>query len=370
MKILIDIGHPAHVHYFRNALKILETKGHTILITTRDKDVTLALLKNYRFNYVCTGKSLKGKIRKAYSLIRNELIILFSAIKFKPDIFLSFFSPFAAHVGFILNKPIIAFTDTEYAPINIFLAKPFTDAILTSSSFKLDLGRNHLRFDSNMELCYLHKNYFIPDASVLDDLDLCKDDIYFILRFAAFNANHDYNSEGFRKEYIPQLIKRLEQYGRILISSEIKLDKELQKYQFSIPPEKYHSLLFYSSMYIGESTTSAEEAGILGVPALTFERITVKGQQYSSTEFIGVLDELQQKYGLVYCFHDEEALLKKIDELLKDDVSKLKSEWLKKSESFNKEKIDLTALTVWFIENYPDSKKILEENSNYQSRFK
>jgi predicted glycosyltransferase len=28
MKVLIDIGHPAHVHFFRNAIRELEGRGH------------------------------------------------------------------------------------------------------------------------------------------------------------------------------------------------------------------------------------------------------------------------------------------------------------------------------------------------------
>ena len=33
-------------------------------------------------------------------------------------------------------------------------------------------------------------------------------------------------------------------------------------------------------------------------------------------------------------------------------------------------KIDVTAFMVWFVENYPDSVKIMRENSDYQLRFK
>ena len=28
MRILIDIGHPAHVHYFRNFVRAMEERGH------------------------------------------------------------------------------------------------------------------------------------------------------------------------------------------------------------------------------------------------------------------------------------------------------------------------------------------------------
>lgn len=370
MRILVDIGHPAHVHYFRNALKILESNDHEILVTTRDKDVTIDLLKYYGFTFVSTGKNLIGKTAKAYSLIRNEFIILQTAIKFKPDILLSFFSPFLAHVGFILNKPVIAFADSEHASIVTFLAKPFSDAILTSLSYKIDLGKNHLRFNSNMELSYLHNKYFTPDFSVLNDVGLKMGEIYFIVRFAAFNSHHDDKSEHFSKEYIPRLLKILEAKGRVLISSEIHLDAKLQKYQFQISPEKFHSLLYYSSMYIGESSTSAEEAGILGVPSINFERIIVDGKQYSFADFSGVLEELQNKYELVYCFHDEETLLAKIDKLLSKGAQKLKSDWITKSAVFKSEKIDLTALMVWFVENYPESKKTLIQDPDYPLKFK
>ena len=39
MKILIDINHPAHVHYFKNFIKIMEKKGHEFLIISRNKEI-------------------------------------------------------------------------------------------------------------------------------------------------------------------------------------------------------------------------------------------------------------------------------------------------------------------------------------------
>jgi len=41
MKILIDMGHPAHVHSFRNAIREPEKQGHQVKVTVRDKDVAL-----------------------------------------------------------------------------------------------------------------------------------------------------------------------------------------------------------------------------------------------------------------------------------------------------------------------------------------
>ena len=47
MNILFDINHPAHVHFFKNAIKILENSNHNIIITAREKEMTTYLLGKY-----------------------------------------------------------------------------------------------------------------------------------------------------------------------------------------------------------------------------------------------------------------------------------------------------------------------------------
>lgn len=47
MRILVDVGHPAHVHLFRNAIHIWHQRGHRVVVTTRDKKVTSRLLSLY-----------------------------------------------------------------------------------------------------------------------------------------------------------------------------------------------------------------------------------------------------------------------------------------------------------------------------------
>jgi predicted glycosyltransferase len=52
MRVMVDIGHPAHVHFFRNAIRELEKRGHSVKVTARDKDVALRLLEAYGIPYV------------------------------------------------------------------------------------------------------------------------------------------------------------------------------------------------------------------------------------------------------------------------------------------------------------------------------
>ena len=64
MKILIDIGHPCQVHFFRNLIFLLEKKGHKVLVTSKKKDITEKLLQLYKINYKQIGTSQIGILKK------------------------------------------------------------------------------------------------------------------------------------------------------------------------------------------------------------------------------------------------------------------------------------------------------------------
>ncbi len=86
MRILINIGHPAHVHLFKNLIWKLEKKGHECKITTVDKDVSLQLLKAYGFDYELVGSAKPSLFYKAIELIKIERKLYNITKSFKPDI--------------------------------------------------------------------------------------------------------------------------------------------------------------------------------------------------------------------------------------------------------------------------------------------
>ena len=105
MRILIDIGHPGQVHYFRNAIKILLRNEHEILIVARDREFVFDLLDKYNLPYINRGKGRNSIIGKLVYMIEADFKIFNIARKFKPDLFLSFCSTYAAQVSFLFNKP-------------------------------------------------------------------------------------------------------------------------------------------------------------------------------------------------------------------------------------------------------------------------
>ena len=86
MNVLIDIGHPAHVHFFKNLIKNLKKNGHSIQLIARDKEVTLALLQAYGFECIKRGELHKSLIKKALGIFSIDYTIYKIAKKFKPDI--------------------------------------------------------------------------------------------------------------------------------------------------------------------------------------------------------------------------------------------------------------------------------------------
>ena len=215
MKILIDIGHPAHVHYFKNFIKIMQKNGNLFLIIARDKEVTHRLLDSYSIQYINRGKGGNNLLKKLLYIPIADKKIFSEAKRFNPDIFLSFGSTYAGHVAFLLKKSHIVFDDTEHAGIEHFMYKPFATNILTPSCFLKNMGNKHIKFNSYMEQCYLNDHYFKPNENILDELGINSNEKYAIVRFVSWNANHDVGQKGLTFENKKELIAKLSKKMRV-----------------------------------------------------------------------------------------------------------------------------------------------------------
>ncbi|KUG14587.1 hypothetical protein ASZ90_015769 [hydrocarbon metagenome] len=353
------MNHPAHVHYFKNFIREMQKRGHEILITASEKDLTYRLLDLYGFDYVKVGSYGKSIFQKLINIPILDYSMYRVTKKFRPDLFLGFGSIRAAHVSKILRKPCIALDDTEHAKWEHILYCPFTDTILTPDCFTKNFGRKHIRYRGYTELAYLHPNRFTPNPAVLAEIGLTVGDPFIIVRFVSWHASHDVRQHGIRDKV--RLVKALEQYGRVLITSEGALPPELEQYRMRISPEKIHDLLYYATLYIGEGATMASEAAVLGTHAI-----------YINTLRLGYTDEEEEKYDLVYTFSDpremETEVLSKAVDLLNDPDLRVKGK--RKRQTLLEDKIDVTAFMTWFIENYPGSVKRITGQLHFQEQFR
>lgn len=355
MRILIDIGHPAHLHLFKNLAFELQRKGHQFLFTCRDKEVILDLLNHYGFDFISFDRTKHGLINKLTGLLQFNRKMWQVARAFKADLFISHNSPYAAQVAWLMGKPHIALEDTGNRE-QTMLANPFNATVLTSTSLSRKYGHKQIRYDGYHELAYLHPKRFNPDGSVLKQLGVGDDEKYIIVRHIVWSATHDVGQQGLNLEKNPHIIYELAKHARVFITSEGNLPPLLESFRIRIPPHRIHDALAFAALVISEGGTIASEAAMLGTPVIHVSSIKA-----------AVIED-QKEYGLMFNGTTGADVLEKALHILSDSSVKQRLQKLRRQ--MLAEKIDLTAFLVWFVENYPESFKVMKENPEYQDRFK
>ncbi|MBX0332371.1 DUF354 domain-containing protein [Pontibacter sp. HSC-14F20] len=314
MRILIDINHPAHVHYFRNFSKLMVEKGHAVLFVSRDKEMAQRLLNLYQISFINRGKGKDGKIGKFLYLLYADYKLLQIASSFKPDLFLNFLHPYPSQVAALMGKPSLVFSDTEHATLHHKLTIPFATKVFTPSCYRTDLGQKQVRFKGYMELAYLHPAYYKPNPEILELLQVREDEKFVIVRFVSWAAAHDFNHTGMSLANKRKAVLALSKLARVFVTSEGQLPEDLEQYRISIPFDKMHDAIYYSSLLFGESATMASEAAVLGTPSI-----------FMDNDGRGYTDDEESRYGIVYNFTESEADQQKAIEravsILEDDNS-------------------------------------------------
>jgi len=364
MQILFYLGHPAHYHLFKNIIRKLNQSNHKTVVIIKKKDILEELLRNDGmdyFNILPEGRK-NNKFSILWGLLKRDWRLAKIVRKEKIDMMIGT-EPSLAHVGRLFSIPTLTTVEDDFKVIPYFayLTYPFTNWIIAPTA--CDVGKwseKKISYHGYQKLAYLHPNHFDPKTEILKHL-LKVEDKYFLLRFAALTAHHDFGKEGLNTKIVRELISILSERGRIFISSERELEPEFERYRIQIKPNDIHHVLYHAEMYIGDSQSMAVEAAVLGVPSLRFNDFAGK---------IGVLEELEHRYQLTYGIKtsDPEKLYSKVRELF--TIPNLKKEWHKRKQKMISDKIDVTSFLVWFIENYPKSGTIMKTNPSYQFSFK
>ena len=309
MKILVDINHPAHVHFFRNPIRLLRDGGHEVVVTSRDKEMAVPLLDalGIRHMMLSVQKKTGGLFALGRELIARDAALYRVVREFKPNAMAAIGGTFVAHVGFATRVPSLVFYDTENATLQNAITYPFAHRVLVPRCYGAWLPRQSERYAGYHELSYLHPDRFSPDLSVAVACGLDPAVPNFFLRTVSWNANHDIGERGWSAALLDNLAKRLSALGKVHISSESELPAELERFKFVGNIADVHHLLAYCRLFVGESATMASECAVLGVPAI-----------YAANTGRGYTDEQEAKYGLVKNLRDFDIRIldRAVDEIL------------------------------------------------------
>lgn len=343
MRILIDIGHPGHVHLFKNFAKKMQNKGNEVLFTCREKEFEIELLRSNGFKFISFGKKYKAFLGKLLGLIVFDYKMLRTSLKFKPDIYVSSGSMYAAQVASLLRKPNIALEDSENIE-QIILYKPFSKIILTPSAIPQKYGKKQIRYEGFHQSAYLHPDFFKKDDSYKLKLGADKDDKIFLLRLVALNASHDFKIKSINKPKLLELIKYLETEGKVFISSEKQLDDELKQFKLKIPPEDIHKFMSVCDLIVGESGAMTNEAAYLGVPNVLVADVDLN---------------VHKKYvdlGLKIHYKNlDNKVISEIENIVKN-LATIKKQFSEKSQNYINDSINLTNYLVDIVESTLNNK--------------
>jgi predicted glycosyltransferase len=334
MRILFEITHPKHAHLFRNAILRLKDRGSEIAIATREKDVTTRLLSSWGFEYtVLTSQPSGGILSLGRELLRRDWRLWCFAREFNPDVLVGRVGPSAAHVGFLIRRPVVIFEDTEDGTLQQKISFPFVTRIYTSQHYEKEWGAKHIRYGSFDELAYLHPKRFTPNPDVPRKHGL-EPGSYILVRFVSWKAAHDTRHRGIELNDRLNLLNALEKYGRVLVSSEASLPEEYKQFRILLPPDEFHDLLAFAKMTFGESSTVATEGAMLGVFGVLI-----------NTMNWGSINRLTNQYRIVFQTQSSKDGLQIAEDLLNDpetpNIMKRRHEKLLNQQ---------TDLTQWMIE--------------------
>ncbi len=306
MKILIDIGHPAHVHYFRNAIDQWKEMGHHVVITARERKYVGELLKHYGLPYINKGKGSDSFLGKLSYMFLFDLKLLFVSMKHRPDIYVSFASAYAGQVATLVRKPHICLNDTEHSDrTHSIFTYPFSNLIITPHCYMNDLGPKQIRMNSVIEGFYLGEKRFQADQDFAKSLKGPDLQDYVIVRFVSWTAHHDLGAFGLSDKIKRNLISLLQKKYKVYVSTEGEMPSEFSEFALTIPVHKMHDALAGAAMFVGESGTMASESAYLGTPVVYINSLPLMGYL-----------KFEQKVGLLKHFSNSDGVIEYIKDLM------------------------------------------------------
>jgi hypothetical protein len=343
--VLFDCTHPIDVHLFKHVIWTLQERGHVTAITARDKDVILALLRGYGFEFTCLSRRGRGLLGLARELLVRDWRLWRFARRFAPDLLVSSVGPCVAHVGALLRRPVLVVENTEPATLQQWIAFPFVTRICTANHYRKALGKKQVRYRSFEHLAYLHPNHFIPDPAVVRRAGLRPDEPFLMARFVSWEATHDVGEHGISPEVRMRVLERLERFGRVIVTSERPLPDQFERFRLPVAPHEYLHLLAFSRLYLGDGSTVAAEAAVLGVPSVVV--CSWEGGYHA---------ELQNRYGLLQRVESEAEALGIAEELLTDPETPQR--WRERRKRLLDEQEDLAAWLVREIQRFEPAESV------------
>jgi len=270
MKIIIDLLHPAHINFFKNAIRILKLDyGVDIELTVLPRPSVVPIIqKEYRdMPFTQIGKYRTSLAGKAFCLIKRTKFLINYLRNINFDLVSSVGSYGIAQAAYFLRKPSVIFYDDIEYKLLVESFKPFATRMVFPSNCQIR-GKKTVKYKGFKELAYLHPNYFTPNEEVLAEYGLEPSKYVFIREVSSSSLNYHNLIQG-QLANVCHYLRDMDL--EVVLSLENKSLKNRFEGQCTIlkePVSDIHSLLHFASLTISSGDSMARESCLVGTPSI------------------------------------------------------------------------------------------------------
>lgn len=267
MRIIVDIGHPAHINFFKHSIEKL-AKSHDVYITYLDRGVLPKIIER-EFKGYKTFKIGKHKGTK-FSIIFHANIFRFLSFFFfvlyhRIDAAINGAFPLGLAMK-ICGRKYIQFDDDFERKLVVRIEKTLANKLFFPMIVPETPGIT--KFNALKEWSYLSPQYFVPDKNALTEFGLEEKKYFFIREVSNKTLNYMQQSAGI----IQAVAKEINLFGyKVVLSLEDKSNKEFYPEDWIIlkePVADIHSLIYYAKIMISSGDSMAREGAMLGIPSI------------------------------------------------------------------------------------------------------
>ena len=316
---LFLLNHARHPYILNNLKKKLTDQGDNVYIGSRnlDKPHLAEIVQELGWDTFLIRPMISNSPFAIVSYIIQQIIQINKVIrKNKIDRIISSDLNIASIAAKRNRINTVGWIDTEHVTWQVKIAFYSSDVLIAPEFAKFDQYKR-IVFKSIIDSAYLHPSIFKYNPEIVENLRLLENGRPILYRLTNFTALHDKKIKSRDWEY--DLIREIAKNHPIILVSEGKVPKDLQKYQKNFKITDFHHILSQCKLYIGSGGSTATEANLLGVPAI-----------YSNPLNAGIFEEFQKRFGL---FHNhritKQLILKSMNYFLAMKKSEINSRYNK-----------------------------------------
>jgi hypothetical protein len=268
MNIMVDIAHPAHVNFFKKALRRLSEEGHQVIITGLRRGKLPRILENEMNDYpiyyvgrhdgsrysIIVEANLQKLFRLLYLVNRHQIDFGLSVGSFNLGAALQ-----------LRGKPNLQFDDDPERGMNVRLEKLTSTRLFFPPVVEQNGKVGHM--NALKEWAYLSPRYFTPDATVLQEYGVASGEYIFVREVSSGSLNYQHQAS----DTVASFARQFPQGYKVLLSLEDKEYREAYPEDWVLlqePLRDIHSLLYHSRMIVSSGDSMAREGALLGVPSI------------------------------------------------------------------------------------------------------